>query len=100
VAALIARARLLIANDTGVAHIAAALRTPSVRVSCGGDTRRWAPLDTALHRVVYHRVDCRPCSYAICPLGHPCAAGVAVKAVTAAARSLLARPRPPACTGS
>ncbi len=75
-AALIARARLLVCNDTGVSHIAAAMRTPSVVVCSGADPQRWAPLDRRLHRVVWHDVECRPCAHAECPVGHPCALGV------------------------
>jgi ADP-heptose:LPS heptosyltransferase len=51
-AALVAEARLLVANDTGVSHLAAALRTPSVIVFSGSDRERWAPIDDRLHRPV------------------------------------------------
>jgi ADP-heptose:LPS heptosyltransferase len=81
VAALIARARLLVSNDTGVSHLAAALRTPSVVVCCGADPQRWSPLDRELHRVLYHDVACRPCMHSECPIGHPCALGVPTEAV-------------------
>jgi ADP-heptose:LPS heptosyltransferase len=77
-AALIGGARLLVSNDTGVSHIAAAMRTPSVVIACGSDPRRWAPLDRALHRVLAHEVGCRPCAHPECPVGHPCAIGIEV----------------------
>jgi ADP-heptose:LPS heptosyltransferase len=72
-AALVRHARLLVANDTGVSHVAAALRVPSVVVCCGADPRRFAPLDHALHEVLHHPVACRPCAHVHCPVGHPCA---------------------------
>lgn len=81
VAALIAGARLLVSNDTGVSHIAAALQTPSVIIACGSDPHRWAPLDRQLHRVLYHDIACRPCAYADCPIGHPCATAVPARRV-------------------
>jgi ADP-heptose:LPS heptosyltransferase len=80
-AALIAGARLLVCNDTGVSHIAAAMRTPSVVIACGSDPKRWAPLNRQLHRVLSHDVPCRPCAHADCPLGHPCALGIAAQDV-------------------
>jgi len=87
--ALVARARLLVCNDTGVSHLAAAMRTPSVVVACGSDPRRWAPLDRELHRVLAAHVPCRPCTHAKCPIGHPCAHEVSVREVIAQTMEVL-----------
>jgi ADP-heptose:LPS heptosyltransferase len=89
-AALVARARVVVANDTGISHIAAAVKAPSVIVASGSDARRWAPLDRQLHRVLHYEIDCRPCAHPTCPIGHPCALGVSTQAVIDEARSLIA----------
>ena len=54
-AALLERAALLVTNDTGISHLAAAVGTPSVVVFLASDPERWAPLDRARHRPVVAR---------------------------------------------
>ncbi len=88
-AALISKSALLVCNDTGVSHVAAAVGAPSVVVASGSDVRRWAPLDHELHPVLWHDVPCRPCAHDACPVGHGCALGVGVEGVLATARRLL-----------
>lgn len=56
-AALLSGAALLLSNDTGVAHLGAALGLPSVVVFAGESAdpahmRRWAPLDGLRHRAI------------------------------------------------
>ncbi|HYK77330.1 MAG TPA: glycosyltransferase family 9 protein [Daejeonella sp.] len=51
-AALIKDAALLISNCTGVSHIAAALRTPSIVISMDGEPERWGPINKHLHRTI------------------------------------------------
>ncbi|HWP18346.1 MAG TPA: glycosyltransferase family 9 protein [Burkholderiaceae bacterium] len=88
-AALLARSRLLVSNDTGVAHIAAALRLPSVVIFFVTDRLRWAPLDARRHRCVEPVRD-----------GHrPASAGVLPADVLAAVQEVLREPwRPAAVT--
>lgn len=51
-AALMQGACLLVSNDTGVSHLAAALRVPSVIISTGDNPERWAPIDVRRHRML------------------------------------------------
>jgi ADP-heptose:LPS heptosyltransferase len=93
-AALLTDAGLLLCNDTGVSHVAAALRVPSVVVCCGADPRRFAPLDHALHEVLHHPIACRPCAHVHCPIGHLCAVKLAPDRVWARVRARLAPKTP------
>jgi len=92
-AALLRHARLLVANDTGVSHVAAALRVPSIVVCCGADPHRFAPLDHVLHEVLHHAVQCRPCAHVHCPIGHPCAHKLSPERVIAHVDARLSRRR-------
>jgi ADP-heptose:LPS heptosyltransferase len=53
--ALYRRARLVLTNDTGASHVAAAVRAPSVVVFGSAEPDRWAPLDAERHRRVAGR---------------------------------------------
>ncbi len=88
-AALLKKAKLLISNDTGVSHIASALKTPSVIIVTGSDPRRWAPLNQSLHKPVFFNMSCRPCAFERCPYGMPCAQQVEVEQVVLQAKALL-----------
>lgn len=92
--ALLRRARVLVCNDTGVSHIAAALQVPSVVVSCGSEPMRWAPPDTRRHRLLAKPAPCRPCAYPECPNGHACAHALSVFEVLQALDDLLAPSHP------
>lgn len=66
-------ARVVVTNDTGASHMAVAVEAPSVTVSCGSDTNRWAPLDKGQHPTFALKLACRPCMFEQCPYGHQCA---------------------------
>lgn len=59
--ALSARARLFVGNDSGVAHIAAAVQTPSVVVFGSSNRDHWRPWTDAPNEVVYEKFACQPC---------------------------------------
>lgn len=88
-AALIARLDLFISNDTGPAHLARALDTPSVTIFGPAEFPRWAPLDPARHRLERQPVRCNPCAHQECPLDHRCLRGVSTTRVLSAAEALL-----------
>ncbi len=88
-AALVQKARLVVCNDTGLSHVAAAMKTPSVVIALGSDTARWSPLDRTLHRVLADYPPCRPCAFRDCPYGHPCALNISVEQVLNTIDSLI-----------
>lgn len=92
-AALVAAAELVVCNDTGMSHVAAAVGTPSVVICSGADAGRWRPLDGERHRVLAHAVPCRPCAYDECPTGHQCAYGISVEQVVRESFHLLSNQR-------
>jgi ADP-heptose:LPS heptosyltransferase len=87
--ALVESASIVVANDAGISHIAAALRTPSVIVSCGSEVPRWAPLDRQRHRIQWRATPCRPCAHVACPTAHECAAAIEATTVIDSALDLL-----------
>jgi heptosyltransferase-2 len=78
---VMARCRCLVSNDTGIAHLAAALGTPVVSVF-GSTSPVWtAPLGRC-NRVLYRQVECSPCFERVCRFGHyRCLTDVEVGAV-------------------
>jgi ADP-heptose:LPS heptosyltransferase len=88
-AALVDGAALVICNDTGMSHVSAAVRTPSVVIASGSEVARWAPGDAVRHRVLWLDRPCRPCAHEVCPTLHECATGVSVAHVVATAEQLL-----------
>jgi heptosyltransferase-3 len=61
VTALTARARLFVGNDSGIAHIAAAVSTPSVVVFGSSNVAHWRPWANAPSEVVREEMACAPC---------------------------------------
>jgi heptosyltransferase-2 len=86
---VLSRLRLLLTNDSGPMHLAAALGTPTVAVFGSTDWRETAP-HSPVSRVVREETECAPCLLRECPIDHRCMTRVGVDRVVAAARELLA----------
>ena len=90
---LLARCRLLVTNDSGPMHVAAALGTPVVAVFGPTDPMATSPAGAPCS-IVQQPVDCAPCTHRVCPRlsdVHRCMTGVSVASVLAAAETALAR---------
>jgi lipopolysaccharide heptosyltransferase II len=87
-AALIARAQVLMCNNSAPAHLAAALGTPVV-VAYALTNPQHTPW-LARQRVLSHDVPCRDCQRSVCPEGHhQCLRGVHADTMAAAALDLM-----------
>jgi len=85
---VLARLRLLLTNDSGPMHLAAALGTPLVAVFGSTDWTETAPLGGAA-TIVREDVDCAPCLLRECPIDHRCMTRVGVDRVASAALALV-----------
>jgi heptosyltransferase-2 len=90
---LVARCNLLITNDTGARHFAAALGVDVVTIF-GSTNPVWAQIDYPRERIVRADLPCSPCQQKICPQPagpkyHQCMAAITVDMVLSAAGELL-----------
>jgi ADP-heptose:LPS heptosyltransferase len=60
-AALLGRCKLLVSNDTGIMHLAAAVGTPTVGLFGPNSPRYWAPVGIRATYVYDTKVTCSPC---------------------------------------
>lgn len=91
--ALVRRCRLMITNDTGARHLAAAMGIAVVTIF-GSTDPRWAQIDYPAERIIRAAVSCSPCQQKFCPLPagpqhHRCMTAVSVAGVLDAALELL-----------
>ena len=82
-AGVLALSRVLVTNDSGAMHLAAAVGTRVVAMFGPTKERETHPLGER-STVLTHDVWCRPCMLRECPLDHACMRGISVDAVAAA----------------
>ena len=85
-AVLLREAAVVVANDTGTAHLTAAVGGRVVTVFLSGDPVRWRH-PAALQTVVREDVGCNPCPHLTCPIDFRCALRIPTARVVAAARA-------------
>jgi heptosyltransferase-2 len=89
-AAVLAHVDLVVSNDSGPMHLAAALGVPCLALFGPTDRRRTAPSGEG-HRVLATGIWCSPCFRRRCPLlHHRCLRDIGVTQVAGAAREMLA----------
>jgi len=88
VVAVLSIADMLITNDTGPAHIAAALGRPTLVIFGPTNpltTRPFSPFA----EIIQHPPECAPCMLRDCPIDHRCMTAIMPDEVFARARELL-----------
>jgi heptosyltransferase-2 len=86
---VVKHADLMVSNDTGPRHMAAAMGVPVVTVF-GPTDPRWTEIDFEHERIVRVDVFCGPCQKRTCPLDHRCMTQVTPEMVFGQIQSLLA----------
>jgi len=91
-ASLFKRCRLVVSNDSGPVHLAAAVHTPVIAIfgrnQAGLSPRRWRPLGPR-DVVVHKKTDCAPCLAHACTRGFRCLEAVSVEEVFGHAQKIL-----------
>jgi heptosyltransferase-2 len=86
--ALIRIADVLVTNDTGPAHIGAALRTPTLVIFGPTNPLTTYPL-SAQAELLRHPPDCAPCMLRDCPIDHRCMTAISVAEVFQRAMTMI-----------
>jgi heptosyltransferase-2 len=82
--ALLAKCHLVITNDSGPMHLAAALGLRLLAIFGSTNERATGPLGLRA-RIIKHPVECSPCGLRECPIDFRCMTGISVDDVYAAA---------------
>ena len=66
ITALASKAQVFVGNDSGIAHIAAAVQTPLVVIFGSSNRSHWRPWTDAPNEIVFEEFPCQPCPGYIC----------------------------------
>lgn len=77
-AGVLAESRVVVSNDTGAAHLAAALSRPTLVIYGPTDPRRTRPRGSSV-RIASIGAFCQPCESHLCPLDHRCMQGLSAE---------------------
>lgn len=66
ITALASRAKIFIGNDSGIAHIASAVGTPSVVIFGSSNRNHWRPWTDTPNEIVFENLPCQPCPGDFC----------------------------------
>jgi heptosyltransferase-2 len=88
--AVLSLCRLMVTNDSGPMHVAAAFGIPIAAIFGPTDHTTTSPLAENC-RIIRKEIDCAPCLLRQCPTDHRCMEAVSVRDVLAGARQLLGR---------
>jgi heptosyltransferase-2 len=86
---LLDRCNLLVTNDTGPAHVAAALGTPTLTIFGPTNEFETAPTGTQAEMIRAEGIECARCMYRDCPIDHRCMTRIAPEDVLARVGQLL-----------
>jgi heptosyltransferase-2 len=87
---VLAGASLVLSNDSGVMHLAAALGRPTVAIF-GSTSPVWTSAAAPWVENLYAAYPCSPCFRRTCPIGYGCLHAITAEEVVGAAERLLAR---------
>ncbi len=87
---VLARAQLVICNDAGARHVAAAFDVPTL-VLMGPTAVGYTNLNLKRTKLLREPVDCAPCQLKVCPIDHRCMTRLLPTRVLAEARAALSQ---------
>jgi heptosyltransferase II len=87
---ILAGAALVVSNDSGVMHLAAALTRPTVALF-GSTSPVWTSAGAPWVENLYAAYPCSPCFRRTCPIGYGCLRAITTEEAIGAAERLLAR---------